>query len=358
MKITKKVEGDAFFSAPLHAFRGLAILFIVAVHSWAVPIFINSNGKKEASIKWVNTLNEVLFHDSTLFFTLISGVMFSIVLQNRGWSRFYKSKLINVLSPYLVATLAYSAFVWGFDSVKFIQMGVVEYLQLSIENALLGKGLFHLWYLPILAMLFLLTPILVFIKNHGTLNWLFWLIIISPIFISRTWPDFSWMTVVYFMGAYSLGMYVGANYEKTKTFINRYFGCLAIVTLATTVALVVLLRFENTTLGWVSVSESIFYVQKICMAALILRLFERSMSSVPRWLNLLANYAFAIYFIHGVFLYVSIVVLRSMGGVNFNAKQIILAGLVNLVLITIVSILIAAGLKRITGGKSKWVIGA
>lgn len=358
MRITEKDKKNTFFSAPLHAFRGFAILCILAVHSWAVPIFINTSGKKEFSIKWVNTLNEVLFHDSTLFFTLISGVMFSIILKNRSWSRFYKSKLVNVISPYVVATFAYSAFVWSFDSITFTQLGLVEYFQLSIENIVLGKGLFHLWYVPILAVLFLLTPILVFIKNHRKLNWLFWLIIISPLLGSRTWPDFSWMTVVYFMGAYSLGIYVGANYEKTKTFINRYLGSLMIVAFSTTVALVVLFHSEYTTLGWIFVTESIFYVQKICIAALILALLERSISTVPHWLNVLANYAFAIYFIHGVFLYVSIVVLRSVGGINFNAKQIILAGLVNLALIILFSTAVAIGLKHITGKASKVIIGA
>lgn len=356
--MTKKNEANGLFLAPLHAFRGFAILFIVAVHSWAVPIFINSNGKTDAGIKWVNTLNEVLFHDSTLFFTLISGVLFSIILQSRGWRVFYKSKLLNVISPYLVVTLAYSAFVWNSDSITLTQMSMVEYFQLSMENILSGKGLFHLWYLPILALLFLFTPILVFIKDQGNLGWLFWLIVMAPLFISRAWPDFSWMTVIYFMGAYSLGIYVGANYEKTKAFISRYFGSFVVLTFSTTVALIGLFQFEGTILGWVSPRESIFYVQKLCMAALMLALFERSISAVPRWLNVLADYAFPIYFVHGVFLYLSIILLRSIGGVSFSAMQIMFAGLLNLVLILIFSIVIIAGFKRILGKKSRVLIGA
>lgn len=152
MVLTKTNKNKTHFSAPLHAFRGFSILFIVAVHSWAVPIFINSNSKTDAGIKWANTLNEVLFHDSILF--------------------------------------------------------------------------------------------------------------------------------------------------------------------------------------------------------------ERSISAVPRWLNVLADYAFPIYFVHGVFLYLSIILLRSIGGTGFNAMQIMLAGLVNLVLILIFSTLIIAGFKRLLGKKSRVLIGA
>jgi surface polysaccharide O-acyltransferase-like enzyme len=358
MKQIKISAENKPFSAPPHAFRGFAILFIVGVHSWAVPIFINANAKTDAGIKWVNTLNEVLFHDSTLFFTLISGVLFSIILQSRGWETFYKSKLLNVVLPYVLITLLYSAFVWGVDSVAFTQLELYEYLQLSLENILLGKGLFHLWYLPILALLFLLTPILVFVKDQGNLVWIFWLIVLAPLCVSRAWPDFSWMTVVYFMGAYSLGLYVGDNYQKTKTLIDHHFATFVVLTVATTITLIALFHFESSNLGWVSPKESIFYLQKLCMAALVLWLFERTITTVPFWLNVLANYAFPIYFLHGAFLYLSIILLLAIGGDSFNALQITIAGLVNLILILIFSTLIISGIKRVAGKKSRMLIGA
>lgn len=358
MKQTKISTENIAFSAPLHAFRGFAILFIVAVHSWAVPIFINANAKTDPSIKWVNTLNEVLFHDSTLFFTLISGVLFSIILQSRGWKAFYKSKLLNVVVPYVLVTLLYSAFVWGVDSVAFTQLGLYAYFQMSLENILLGKGLFHLWYLPVLALLFLLTPILVFVKDQGNLEWILWLVVLAPLCVSRVWPDFSWMTVVYFLGAYSLGLYVGENYQKTKTFIEHHFAAFIVLTVATTITLVALFHFESSNLGWVSPKESIFYLQKLCMAALVLWLFERTITTVPFWLNVLANYAFPIYFVHGAFLYLSIILLQAIGGDSFNTMQIVFAGLVNLVVILIFSTLIIAGIKRIIGRNSRVLIGA
>jgi surface polysaccharide O-acyltransferase-like enzyme len=358
MEKTKKATENMPFSAPLHAFRGFAILFIVAVHSWAVPIFINANAKTDPGIKWVNTLNEVLFHDSTLFFTLISGVLFSIILQSRGWKTFFQRKLLNVVLPYVVVTLGYSLFVWGFDSVAFTQLGLLDYVQLSLSNILLGKGLFHLWYLPILVLLFLSTPLLVFIKDQSNLAWMFWLIVLAPLFVSRAWPDFSWMTVVYFMGAYSLGIYVGANYQKAKTFIDNHVASFVVLTIVATITLIGLFHFEVKNIAWIAPKESIFYVQKLCLAALVLWLFERSISTVPRWLDVLANYAFPIYLVHGVLLYASIFLLREIGGVNFDAMRIVVAGLANLVLILILSTLFIAGFKRILGRKSRMLIGA
>jgi len=64
---------------------------------------------------------------------LISGVLFWMILQRRGWKLFNFNKLLNVVMP-----------CWGFDSVAFTQLGLFEYLELSLENVLFDKGSFLL----------------------------------------------------------------------------------------------------------------------------------------------------------------------------------------------------------------------
>ena len=56
----------------------------------------------------LNAVIETLFHDSTVYFALISGLLFSLVLQSRGWPAFWSNKLVNVISPYVVMTLLFT----------------------------------------------------------------------------------------------------------------------------------------------------------------------------------------------------------------------------------------------------------
>ena len=55
----------------------------------------------------LSAVSESLFHDSTIYFALISGLLFS-ALQSRGWSAFCSNKLANVISPYVVMTLLFT----------------------------------------------------------------------------------------------------------------------------------------------------------------------------------------------------------------------------------------------------------
>jgi surface polysaccharide O-acyltransferase-like enzyme len=102
----------ANFDQPLHAFRAFAIVNIVAVHALAIVQFPYPTPEAFSAYAWLRALNETAFHDSTIYFTLISGILFSQVLAERGWRVFFRSKVANVLLPYAVVTLLMTAFDW------------------------------------------------------------------------------------------------------------------------------------------------------------------------------------------------------------------------------------------------------
>ena len=63
----------------LQAFRGISIICIVAAHAWSFSIFwtgqLDSTG-----LKAVFYSTELLFHGSTIFFAIISGLLFSLLM--------------------------------------------------------------------------------------------------------------------------------------------------------------------------------------------------------------------------------------------------------------------------------------
>jgi fucose 4-O-acetylase-like acetyltransferase len=95
----------------VHSFRGFAILNVVAVHALALAVIIPRNWAADPTAP-LSVLSETLFHDSTVYFALISGLLFSSILRARGYRNFYQSKARYVLIPYIVCTIVFSLMRW------------------------------------------------------------------------------------------------------------------------------------------------------------------------------------------------------------------------------------------------------
>ena len=82
----------------LHGFRGVAILAIIGAHAWSV---LGSFGAQETNPDyiWLYSVTETLFHGATLFFALISGLLYSRVLSGKSWGTFFRNKGANVILP-------------------------------------------------------------------------------------------------------------------------------------------------------------------------------------------------------------------------------------------------------------------
>src|SRR5262245_42840360 len=289
-----RVHGKPFVKH-LHAFRGFAILNIVGAHAWSGQVFVFGGTDPSPAVTVLSAVNETLFHDSTVYFALISGLLFSLVLQSRGWLAFYSNKLVNVISPYVVMTLL---FTW-YGHHESYRLSVFEgngadYLAAVSEHQWTGRAFYHLWYIPILAILYATTPLIAWLLTRTSTRWLVWLAMVAPLAVSRTGLVFTWTTLVYFMGVYSVGMYIGARYESSLETCRRYWKPLLITALITTAALVAAYLLEYDKVGPVSGRETLFYVQKLALAAVVLVWFHANEQRLPRWLNTLATFAFSI----------------------------------------------------------------
>jgi surface polysaccharide O-acyltransferase-like enzyme len=118
---------------------------------------------------------------------LISGLLFSLVLQSRGWSAFYSSRLANVISPNVVMTLLFTRY--GLDQtgrLSAFEGSGADYLVAVSGNLWTGGAFYHLWYIPILAILYLATPVMAWLLASASTPWLIWLVILAPLAASRT----------------------------------------------------------------------------------------------------------------------------------------------------------------------------
>lgn len=304
-----KKEG---FIEYLHSFRGFAILCVLIVHIAVMPIvaYYDFGEPNQKDILFI--INEVLFHASTIYFALISGILFSAVLEKRGFKRFYRNKFLYIFLPYLFFTMLLSLGrpPEGPDDPGGLHTNLLSYLSAVGRNLVLGKAMPIYWYLPVLFILYFLTPVLSAIINaKNVLKWLVIPIMLVPLFISRQpisfGPDFYWQDAVYFIGVYTVGIWVGGRLDSVMEWLENRIVTLGIIAIVMTGVLAYFHWTDINLIGFTLVRESAHYMHKLAIAGLVLVWFKR-MSSQPKFMTILAKDAFAIYFIHYIPIFASL----------------------------------------------------
>jgi surface polysaccharide O-acyltransferase-like enzyme len=310
---------------------------------------------------------ETLAHNGTMFFALISGLLYATVLGNRGWRNFFRGKLLNVIAPYALFTLVYTAVGFSvFVGLVPFSGGLSDYALAAISNFGSGQASFHLWYIPVLAALFVLTPIIVWIVRQPWGNWVIILLMLPPLLFSRSFDAYSVENVLVFLAPYAFGIWLGSDYEKRIAGIGRVAPLLLALLFVSSVATTLMVwKYVGPLVfagkeweGAINWYESISYIQKMTLACVILVWLKAHKNWLPRWLDLLANYAFAIYFLH-IAVYVLIIEGLLALGVSIGPVWIHSFTIPLLLAATLgISVGISIIVKKMLGRKSRIIIGA
>lgn len=342
----------------LHAFRGFAILSIVGAHAWSFMIFWTGNLDSEG-LQWLFYATESLFHGGTLYFAIISGLLFNKVLSARGWRAFFTGKLLNVCLPYVLMTLLMTYLYWDYYLQDATAKGTnISYLGSVFKNLYGGSASIHFWYIPVLLVLFLLTPIFHAIQYRS--RWLMLILFLLPLLVSRSpFPDFlKLQSFVYFAGAYVGGMMLGQHLERVHDVVSKQFMLLAFSLFCVTTVILLQYYWSYQPGAFFSSRQSLIYVQKILICLLVLDSFKRRESQLPQWLALLGTYAFAIYFLHVEFIGLIIMNIQPYIQEYRTAGFIGALGVINLTAGVAGSLLVGLMIKQILGKHSRKLIGA
>ena len=337
----------------LQAARAFAIISVVGAHTWSFLIFWTGE-LSSSGIAHVFWLTETLFHGSTLYFAMISGLLYSKVLSNKGLGRFYRSKLLYVFVPYLLISLLFTLYFIQETQVKTL----TGFFALFGFNLVMGKAWIHFWYMPVLAVLFLVTPLLAHIQKRSML--LFALIMCLPLVISRSpFPDFvKPQSFVYFIGAYAVGLWIGANYERFIAGAEKYKSPLLLLAVITSIGLYLLYVNGYQHEGMYSLRQTLVYIQKLSIFALVLSWLYKREQAIPKWSLVLANYAFTIFFFHVFFIGMAIQFLSSIFAENRNGSYLAVFGSFNLVFCIAASVLLGVLVKSVFKRHARMLIGA
>lgn len=351
------------FLGYLHSFRAFAILNIVAIHAISFAIYVCSNNTLNPKDP-INIINEVLFHNSTIYFAVISGLLFSAVLKARGYKRFYNSKVKNVLCPYLFLTLIFS--ISSSKSVFIVHNNFGLYLNEVFQNFIYGKAQFTYWYIPVLIFLYLITPMLDYIiklKHWGTILTL--ICVLAPLAISRVQLAelregyfLSLSTMIYFTGAYVAGMYFGTDPNKWFNWVNKHITAFIIIAVITSITAIYIEINDIDKMGYWSLKSTLFYIQKMCLSGVFIVIFKNLGEQQPKRIGRIANNAFTIYFLHAFFIYLFYGSLKELANfTSFKPLNVILvASFVLLISITL-SLITSWVFKKIFGKYSRMLLG-
>lgn len=348
----------------LHAFRGFAIINVVAIHAVAMAaLFVRP---WNVTVPAENTLfvsaSSILFANATVYFALISGLLYATVLKGRSWGSFFKGKLLNVISPYIVVTLVLSLWVWpepfGLIRIAPFEGSSGDFVRLFGWNIISGDSLVPMWYIPVLAVLFALTPVLSAIVDKPRLRWLLVILVMLPLVISRNGWEVTPGSVIYFVGPYTLGIWMGSNYEDWLAWMERRFVLLLVLAALATAAIIGLYLTGTDYVGPVSLDRSYSYVQKLALSGVALVLLKRWEQQLPAWLDTIATYAFAIYFLHGP---LQLLLTAELGRVVTDypgSFEVLAISIAWIILPIAIVIAFSALLRRMFGKRARILIGA
>lgn len=298
---THTAAGAAAHVKYLHHFRALAILQIVLLHAGHAFLLRGFESPLPESNP-VFAAVDVLLRNATIYFSMISGIIYARIFCSRPYAPFMKARLVNTGVPYVTITAIFTTLLWLRSSAG--EAGnTIELARLIAYNAAMGEAWNTLWYIPVILILYAVSPLLFHIVSTPRWRWLMALLIVLPLAVSRTGTELTPAITIYFMGAYMFGLWLGRDLDVRLDLMERSASWIALVAGVSTAALSILYLADLGAEGPVSIRESLFYIQRLSLGVLIL-VALRLWSAKPRAvsdavLGATATASFGLYFLHG-----------------------------------------------------------
>ncbi len=343
----------------LHYFRAIAILLIVAGHSYAFW-YVDTLGEK--------ILANLITGGSALF-VFISGFLFHhLNARQFAYARFIGQKIKYVLVPYLILSVAglllFTAYPGTDPSSPALAAswvaGWTEYLALAARHLWTGELFTAYWYVPFIMIIFFLAPLFVWqtTLSRGTQLAIFVSFLGLALLARRPTGNFSPVhSVIYYLPAYLAGIMCSAERVRLFEFLENKTVALGVGVFALAVGQAILEpRFGNFHKNDIFsfAGLDIILIQKLVLCLFLLSLLNRYEQRHMPSLNYLATLSFAIYFLHPW-----VLVLLKRSGV-LNAAQV-LPGFLSFVLtaptVLALSILLAQLIKLGLKNRSRFLIG-
>ncbi|QJB31041.1 acyltransferase [Chitinophaga oryzae] len=332
----------AKFIGYVHNFRGIAMMYIVAAH---------------VLVQWpehstVHKILVLLFQNSTIFFMFISGFLFQHLGHKFEYRDYLKRKFQYVICPYLVLSVplilyrVYSADVPGFTTDEHPDFLSWPRWEQAGYYLLHGAHLQQLWFIPVITLYYLISPLLLQIDKHPRLYYLLIPLMAISLIWQRSVLSDTLVMAVHFLSVYVAGMFTGRYRDKVLAFADSHR------------TLITLLPFVFMVITYFSPAwlyDRADFLQKILFCIFFLYWLYRFDTRVPQWIGTIAVLSFGIYYIH----YFFVLFLRGVS-LKLYHQEIpgnLLTWTLSYVFIMVASVVTLKVIKRILGKYSRYIVG-
>ncbi len=299
-------------------------------------------------------VTSAIYLNSTIFFAIISGYLFHHLLPKFEYKKYIKKKFLYVLLPYLVVSIPALAFRFYTGPPFLILQNYSEFQTKTevfkvIYYLVTGAHLLPLWYLPMIAIFFVLAPLFKFIADHQKLYWIlipaFTLSLLLPRGID-TLNNIPYM-FGHFLSIYLLGMFISQFEEKILQFVRKNL-------------IIVITGFLGLFMLSVLTTEfraQVIFIQKLFATLLILYGFQFLRNKmVCKVLDTLADTSFGIYFIH----FYIILIIRKLSQKFYGFEYPEHPGIwcMELLIVMFISVSAVLVIKFTIGKYSRYIIGS
>ena len=342
------------FLSYIHSFRAVAILFIVAAH--CIDLF-------DWGGHWIDPVLRSVVQNSTILFIFVAGFLFQYLAERFQYRKYMKSKLKNVIAPYIVVSIPMLAAQYLTGRGSFDPTRGFEFPTLAHNiawNYLTGYHILPFWFIPMITIFYLIAPLLLWMDRAR------WPYYFMPVFFAVSMLahrpiDFThtYHYCVTFLPVYIFGMWSSRYQEVIMHWVQRLLWPLTAFTVG-------LVWFEVFVLGRDGAISSRFpfstengvfdtnALQKILLCWVLAAWIKRFEAQLRGPLATLADLSFGIYFLHMYFIEALAFVLPPENLPQGN----LLKYFVLVAIVTGLSSMVLLVVKRIFGERSRMLVGS
>lgn len=341
------------FLPNVHLFRGVAILAVVATH-----VLFELDWRPERRTEFRICVS--LMQNGTVLFVFIAGLLFRHLANRFRYATYLRTKLKYVILPYVLVSLPFVAlqYVQGFGLFAPERHPNVWTVATSFLTG--DQMRIPLWFVPMIAVFYVLAPAFLWLDRQRYGYWLLPALFLLASFLHRpAHQTHLRQTVPYFLPVYLLGMYAGKNLLPVMRGVRRWrWGLLGIA-----VALTVFEVLTRERPGAIesrspfSTERGVFDVNiyiKVILSLFVLEALQRCPKQLRRPLDYLAKVSFGVFFLHYYFVHWG-KYYRDTTATQIEGSVLSVLGVTALV--TALTVLAVAGVKRLFGQRSRYVVG-
>ncbi|MGK0270448.1 MAG: peptidoglycan/LPS O-acetylase OafA/YrhL [Cocleimonas sp.] len=287
-------------------FRGLAIIFIYLVH---VPKYmLSENGE---------IFIYSFFGNGTFYFIFISGYLFWHLKEKYNFTQYIDTKLKYVVLPYVfvnvpvLIAIGSSKYFVDFHTIDLYSVNLINwFVSDGLIWYLLVGGLSHMWFLPVIIIFFIISPVTYSLANSKYFLPVLLCSVVFSVCSFRADVSSPIYNFLHFYGVYAFGIFI----KKNESYIFRRSGLFVCVFSLLFIIFIYLtcmyesygddakyyypMFSQSFDISYINLNQIQKYFGSIFVFALLFFIERKFKKLKVTPLDFCAKYSFGIYFVH------------------------------------------------------------